>query len=63
MGRMIPIYNAEAVEPPEITPVMECPVCGADLYEGDRIYYTTDKGHVNVWACTHCLHGTFVEDF
>jgi len=63
MGRMVMIYNAEAVEPPEPKPVMECPACGAELYEGDKIYYTTDKGDLIVWACDNCLHGTFVEDF
>ncbi len=58
MGKMVYYgYNPTLTEPPaEDPPVMECPICGAELYEGDTIYTMQDgKGHEKTFACEHCI--------
>jgi len=54
MGRMIPIYNAEAVEPPEECGcTYECPCCGTPLnWDEEVIVRDLDGAVIGCWYCT-----------
>lgn len=56
MGRMIPIYNPEAVDPPDQDPGhMVCPICGARLHYDDIYYVITERGYRKIIACQYCI--------
>lgn len=53
MGRMIPIYNPEAVDPPEDPPfVGKCPSCGTPLNWDDEVVVLDVDG--SVIGCQYC---------
>lgn len=57
---------SDRVEPPEpdYEFTIECPVCGAELHEGDEVYETTNNCSHTIWACKYCIDNAmrFVED-
>ena len=55
---MIPFYNPNTIDPPDPEYYI-CPVCGAELSYGSRVY-TDDDG--NVIGCEECIHEKWAED-
>lgn len=59
------IWPEDKIEPDYPDPVMECPHCGAELYEGDKIYDIKERGKTIAIVCEHCLEDYvhFLEDY
>ena len=66
MGRLIYGTPSDRVEPPEedFDITIECPECGRELHEGDRVYQIYKKGSPTIIACEYCIDdlADFVED-
>ncbi len=53
-------HASDDVEPPEYDAPFECPVCGAELGWGDKLYF--DVGG-NLAGCDECITTKYAEDY
>ena len=53
-------HASDDVEPPDHESSMKCPVCGAELGWGDKLYF--DVGG-NLAGCDECITTKYAEDY
>ena len=65
MGRMIMVSH-DSIDPPEpmYEYTIECPECGAELHEGEKVYRIYKNGSPVIVACEYCINSLedYVED-